>query len=113
MSTSPRTTKVLFICSQNRLRSPTAEQVFSARADLEVLSAGLNADADHPISPEVVEWADTIFVMERAHRNKLSKRFKANLKNARVICLNIPDEFEFMDPALVRLLQNRVLPHLR
>jgi predicted protein tyrosine phosphatase len=59
------------------------------------------------VSAELVEWADLIFVMERAHRNKLSKRFKPNLKKARVICLSTsPHEFEFMDPVLVRLLQN-------
>ncbi len=58
--------RVLFLCSQNKLRSPTAEQVFSGRPDLEVASAGLNADADVPCTAELVEWADIIFVMEKA-----------------------------------------------
>jgi predicted protein tyrosine phosphatase len=102
--------RVLFICSQNRLRSPTAEQVFSNRAGFEVASAGLNPEADTPVSPELLEWADVIFVMERSHRNKLSKKFRAHLGSKRVVCLDIPDEFEYMDPALVRLLEAKVGP---
>ncbi len=103
---------VLFVCSQNRLRSPTAEQVFSRRADIEVTSAGTNHDADNPLTHDLVEWADIIFVMEKTHRNKLQQRFRASLKKARVICLDIPDEFEFMDPMLVRLLETKVSRYL-
>lgn len=99
---------VLFICSQNRLRSPTAEQVFADREGIECLSAGLNHDAEVPVTPELLEWADIIFVMEKAHRNKLSSRFRPHIGKARVVCLDIPDEFEFMDPVLVKLLQAKV-----
>lgn len=104
---------VLFICSQNRLRSPTAEQVFSTYRDIGVESAGTNHDADNPLTHELVEWADIIFVMEKAHRSKLQQRFKASLKKARVICLDIPDDYEYMDPVLVRLLEERVPRHLK
>ncbi|MBC7921427.1 MAG: protein tyrosine phosphatase [Ferruginibacter sp.] len=100
--------KVLFVCSQNRLRSPTAEQVFADRTGLEVASAGLNPGAEVPLSPELIEWADIIFVMEKTHRNKLSKKFRAHLKNKRLLCLDIPDEYEYMEPALVELLEQRV-----
>ncbi|TIO35023.1 low molecular weight protein tyrosine phosphatase family protein [Mesorhizobium sp.] len=103
---------VLFVCSQNRLRSPTAEQVFSGRRDIEAASAGTNHDADNPLTHELVAWADIIFVMEKAHRAKLQKAFKASLKKARVICLDIPDNYEFMDPELVQLLEARVSKHL-
>lgn len=103
---------VLFICSQNRLRSPTAEQVFSSYPGLYVTSAGLNHDANNPVTPEQLRWADVIFVMERTHRSKLQKRFRAALNGKRVICLEIPDEFEFMDPALVKLLEFKVPRHL-
>ena len=94
------------------MRSPTAEQVFSRRRDIEVASAGTNHDADTPLTHELVAWADIIFVMERAHRAKLQKRFKASLKQARVICLDIPDDYEFMDPELVRLLGAKVPRYL-
>lgn len=102
--------RVLFVCSQNRLRSPTAEQVFSGRPGFEVASAGLNPEAETPVSADLLEWADVVFVMERAHRNKLSKKFRAQLGSKRIICLDIPDEFEFMDPALVRLLEAKAGP---
>jgi predicted protein tyrosine phosphatase len=105
-------TKVLFVCSQNRLRSPTAEHVFGGREDLEVTSAGTNNDAETPLNRELVEWAELIFVMEPAHRNKLTKKFRSSIRG-RVICLNIPDDYEYMDPVLVEQLKRKVSPHLR
>jgi predicted protein tyrosine phosphatase len=106
------TIRALFVCSQNRLRSPTAEQVFSSVPGLEVDSAGLNHDAETPLTPEQVAWADVVFVMEKTHRNKLSKGFRAQLKGKKIVCLNIPDEYEYMDAGLIRLLKARVPPHL-
>jgi predicted protein tyrosine phosphatase len=100
--------RVLFVCSQNKLRSPTAEQIFSTWEGIEVSSAGLNNDAVEPLTGEMVAQADIIFVMEKAHRNKLGHRFRAQLKSARVICLDIPDDYDFMDPELIRLLEGRV-----
>ena len=76
---------MLFVCSQNRLRSPTAEHVFASWPGIEVASAGLNHHADTPVSPDILQWADLIFVMEKAHRNRLSRRFQRHLKNKRVI----------------------------
>ncbi|WP_396033601.1 low molecular weight protein tyrosine phosphatase family protein [Candidatus Cyanaurora vandensis] len=99
---------ILFVCSQNRWRSPTAEQVFSVRQDLECSSAGLNHDAQNPMTAELVAWADLIFVMEKVHHSKLNAKFRPYLANTRVICLNIPDKYEYMDPELVRLLKQRV-----
>lgn len=103
---------VLFVCSGNRLRSPTAEQVFSHRSDLEVASAGTNHDAANPLTLELVEWADVIFVMEKAHRSKLRKQFAAALKSKRVVCLDIADKYAFMEPALVRVLEIKLSRHL-
>ena len=105
--------RILFLCSQNRLRSPTAEQVFSGRPGLEVTSAGLNNSATVAVSAELIEWADIIFVMEKSHRNKISKKFKLCLKHKRVVCLDIPDEYEYMDPELVALLEERVRHFIR
>jgi predicted protein tyrosine phosphatase len=104
--------KVLFICSQNRLRSPTAERIFSGRRDLEVASAGLNRGADVELSPELIEWADLIFVMEKTHRSRLSSKFRAFLKGKRIICLDIPDDYGYMEPALVTLLERKAGPFL-
>lgn len=105
--------KALFLCSQNRLRSPTAEHVFSTWPGVETDSAGLLADADVPLSTEQIEWADIIFVMEKTHRTRLSKRFRKHLNGKRVICLDIPDNYEYMDPALVTLLEAKAGQFLR
>ncbi len=104
---------MLFLCSRNRLRSPTAEQVFASWPDVEVDSAGLSRDADTPLTTEQVEWAELIFVMEVAHRTKLAKTFGAHIKDQRVICLGVPDRFTFMQPELVELLVAKVGPYLR
>lgn len=103
---------LLFICSQNKLRSPTAEAVFAGMPGIEVDSAGLNNDAIVPLSPEQVAWADFIFVMEKEHRNKLNRKFKRHLNGQRVIVLGIPDNYECMDPVLVNLLKVKVTPFL-
>lgn len=100
--------RILFICSQNRLRSPTAEQVFADHPGLECASAGTNHDAENPLTAEQVEEADIIFVMEQAHRRKLNAKFRRQLNGKRVICLGIPDDYAFMDPALVSLLKAKV-----
>lgn len=103
---------LLFICSQNKLRSPTAEAVFADTPGIDVDSAGLNNDAVVPLSPEQVEWADLIFVMERTHREKLNRNFKRHLNRQRVIVLGIPDNYRYMDPELVELLKTKVTPYL-
>lgn len=87
--------KILFLCSRNRLRSPTAHEVFGSYPGIEVDSAGLSRDADLVVSADQIEWADTILVMEGDHRRKLSSAFGAILKGKRVAVLGIPDEYEF------------------
>ena len=75
---------------------------------LDVCSAGTNNDAENPLTEEMVEWADFIFVMERTHRNKIQKKFRKVLGATRIVCLDIPDEYEFMDEALIRLLKAKM-----
>lgn len=104
---------VLFICGKNRLRSPTAERVFADWPGLETASAGIGHDADTPVSAELLDWADVVFVMERSHRAKLSARFKRHLGQVQIICLDIPDKFELMDPDLIRILETKVPRHLQ
>ena len=72
----------------------------------------MNNDADTPLTPEQVMWADVIFVMEKTHRNKLSKCFRSHLKGKREVCLDIPDEYNYMDAGLVRVLKTLVPMHL-
>ncbi len=100
--------KVLFVCSQNRLRSPTAEKLFNGMADIQVRSAGLDADATTPVTRELIDWATMIVVMEKPHLNKLKKKFRPYLVGKRVVCLNIPDEYNYMDEALIQLFKSRM-----
>lgn len=106
------THRVLFVCAKNRFRSPTAEQVFAEWEGLETSSAGINRDADSPVTPELLDWADTILVMESSHRTKLTAQFGPNLRGKRVVSLGIPDDFKYMQPALVELLLAKVPKHL-
>lgn len=106
-------TNALFICSRNRLRSPTAEQVFARWPNVETDSAGLADDAVVVLSSEQLEWADIIFVMQQSHRALLMKRFRPQMKGKRVICLDIADDFAFMQPELVELLETKAGPWLK
>jgi predicted protein tyrosine phosphatase len=103
---------LLFVCSRNRRRSPTAEAIFSGLDGHAVLSAGTSSDAETVISADLVDWADLIFVMERIHRQRLNQRFGSSLRTKRLIVLDIPDEYSYMDPRLVELLQDRVFRHI-
>lgn len=105
--------RLLFICSQNRLRSPTAEQVFSQWPGVEAMSAGLNNDAVTPLSTDLIEWADVILVMEQNHKNKLNKKFRAYLAGKSIVVLGIPDEYAYMQLELVQLLKAKVPRYVR
>lgn len=103
---------ILFICGKNRLRSPTAEQVFAAWPGVETASAGTGHDADCPVTGELIAWADVILLMEPAHRTKVAARFRPQLRGKRVAVLGVPDRFEYMAPELVELLQQKVPRYL-
>ena len=105
--------RVLFLCSRNRLRSPTAEQVFGTWPNLEVDSAGLADDAETALTAEQLDWAELIVVMEASHRRRLQARHRVRLKGKRVVCLDIPDDYTFMQPELVALLLKTLGPLLR
>jgi predicted protein tyrosine phosphatase len=103
---------VLFVCSRNRLRSPTAEALFAGLAGIETLSAGTAPDAQTGVSAELIDWADIIFAMETVHRRRLEKEFGELLARKKLVVLGIPDKFSYMDPKLVALLRKKVLPFL-
>lgn len=105
--------KLLFVCSENRLRSPTAEAIFSEYAGVEAIGAGTSSGAATPVSGDLIEWADVILVMEKSHRNKISKKFKEQLKGKKLAVLDIPDVYEFMDPELIKLLKGKVPRYVR
>ena len=101
-------TNVLFVCSRNRRRSPTAERLFAAREGIETDSAGLAPDADVPLSLDRLQWADLVVVMEKRHRSTLTRRFGRHLARTRIVCLDIPDRYDYMDPELIELLEKKM-----
>ncbi|GGD77772.1 low molecular weight protein tyrosine phosphatase family protein [Croceicoccus mobilis] len=111
--TSDRPRHFLFVCGRNRWRSPTAEAIFAGRGGLLTMSAGLSPDAEVPIDADLVSWADRIFVMERSQLRKLKRQFGALLAERRVVSLDIPDRYRFMEPALVDQLERKMRPFLR
>ena len=100
--------KLLFVCSKNKFRSATAEAIFSEYDGIEAIGCGVNQDAATPLSGDLIEWADIVFVMERQHWNKMSSQYNTHLKEKRMICLGVPDKYEYMHPGLIKLLKARV-----
>lgn len=107
MSESSEPIRLLFVCGRNRLRSPTAEQIF-AFDDVETQSAGVSPDADVPLDAETVKWADIVFFMEREHQTKATRSFGPAFRGKRIVCLNVDDQYKYMDPRLIKLLWERV-----
>lgn len=107
-----RPKKVLFICSRNRWRSPTAEAIFEGINGWRAKSAGTEPGARVRVTAGLLGWADLILVMEKKHLRRLQNKFPDELAGKRVICLHIPDEYQFMQPELVELLQATVSPYL-
>lgn len=99
---------VLFVCSRNQWRSPTAEQVWRRYPQLNVRSGGTSPSARHTVSDTDVEWADVVIVMEQKHKSRLVAEFTRLLDNKPVHVLDIPDEYMYMDPDLVELLEQSV-----
>jgi predicted protein tyrosine phosphatase len=106
-------TNILFLCSKNKLRSPTAEAVFSNYDGWNVYSAGISNDAEVHVASDDIKWADYIFVMEKNHLKKLRQTFSHLLKEQRLICLNIPDNYKYMDSELINILKQKVIPFVK
>lgn len=104
--------RILFVCTANKLRSPTAEDVFRDYPGIEAISAGTSPEAPRPLTKELVASADMIFAMETHHRERIRKKFKQRPADHRIITLHIPDEYERGDPELVALLKGKIGPRL-
>ncbi len=100
--------KLLFVCGRNKWRSSTAERIFSNRPSLEVRARGLSSSANRRLVADDVSWADAIFVMESSQKRQLVGLFRTELGDRPVHVLDIPDDYKFMDPELVELLETGV-----
>ncbi|MEP7167481.1 MAG: phosphotyrosine protein phosphatase [Candidatus Woesebacteria bacterium] len=97
---------VLFICSLNKIRSLTAEEIFAKVPSLHVRSAGTAHNARQVVNTQLLTWADIIFVMERHHQEKLKQKFPTETEKKRIIVLDIPNGFEYMDSELTEMIKN-------
>lgn len=102
---------LLFICSRNQWRSPTAEQIFNSQYH-RAKSAGTAASARIKVTQKLIGWADLIFVMEKKHRHILLEKFSGIINEKKIIVLEIPDEYQFMDEELIAMLEASVQPYL-
>jgi predicted protein tyrosine phosphatase len=103
---------LLFVCSRNQWRSPTAEKVFGKKSNLKTRSAGTSPRAKRTISPADIRWADIIFVMEQKHKNRLLAVFTRMLSHKSIHVLDIPDDYKFMAPDLIAELESKVGAYL-
>jgi predicted protein tyrosine phosphatase len=104
--------RILFICTENLLRSPTAERIYAEVPGLECASAGFSVDAENQVVPELLAWSELVFVMEQVHADELADRFEEHVDSAKVVCLGIPDKYDYMEPELVSILRKKVQPYL-
>ncbi len=104
--------KLLFICSRNRRRSLTAEKLFENFPTYQVRSAGTQPAARIVVTAGHLGWADSIFVMEKSHLQRLRRKFPDALQGKRVITLHLRDEYEFMQPELIEELRVKLVPYL-
>ncbi len=100
--------KLLFVCSRNKWRSLTAEKILDGVNGYQVRSAGTEDGARVKVTEGHVGWADLIFAMERKHVRRLKDKFSEALAAKPLYCLDIPDDYRFMDEELIEILKARV-----
>jgi predicted protein tyrosine phosphatase len=105
-------TNILFVCSRNQWRSPTAEKIYRNDPRLNVRSAGTGARAKIKLTAKLIDWADLIFAMEHTHKQQITENFPNESSNKKIMVMDIPDEYQFMDPELVEMIELSVMPYL-
>ena len=103
---------LLFICSKNQWRSPTAEGLFYNHQQHKARSAGTSDKARIKVNGKLLAWADVIFVMERKHKQLLNQRFEDDLTGKSVIVLHIEDNYQYNDPELLQMLRVMLAEYL-
>lgn len=103
---------LLFVCSMNKWRSPTAEAIFKDHSFYNARSAGVSASARIRLSEKMIAWADLIFVMEKNHKQRIKELFGDSRNNKEIIVLDIDDDYQFMDPELIEIIKLSVRSYL-
>lgn len=105
--------ELLFVCSRNKRRSLTAERIFNGRDGIRAYSAGTEPGARVKLTPGMLLCSDVIFCMEKKHLRRIREKYPDIVAEKRVVCLNIPDDFEYMDEELIELLESGVSEYLK
>ena len=95
---------LLFLCSQNKRRSLTAEKIFDGVKGHTVRSAGTENNSRVKVTAGLLGWADIIFCMEKKHRRRITEKYGDVIAGKNVVCLHIADDYAYMDEALVETL---------
>lgn len=103
---------VLFVCSRNQWRSPTAEKIFNKKKGINSKSAGTEPSARIKLNSQHLVWADIIFVMERKHKERIFQKYGEIVSNKHIEILDIEDNFKYMDTELIEILELSVNPIL-
>ena len=98
----------VFICSQNKRRSLTAEKIFDGVNGHRSYSAGTEKNARIKITAGLLSRADIIFCMEKKHVRRIQDKYGDIICSKKVVCLNILDEYEYMDEELIDILEGYV-----
>ena len=101
---------VLFVCSKNQWRSPTAEAIYRRDERVSVRSRGTAKAAVQTIRSDDIVWAEVILVMEDKHRQRILADFPGEAKFKPMHVLDIPDDYQFMDSELVELIRSAAEP---
>jgi predicted protein tyrosine phosphatase len=105
--------RILFVCTANRDRSPTAEDLYTRDPRYEVRSAGVASFAVTPLDAELLRWADRVFVMcERLDQHQTQIRLRFPAIKATIVDLDLEDRWPRGHPELVHRLRKKLAPHL-
>lgn len=99
---------LLFLCSQNRRRSLTAEKLFDGYHGHKARSAGTEQNSHIKVTPGLLGWADIIFCMEKKHLRRIKEKYPDIIAGKQLVCLCISDDYEYMDRELQELLEGQV-----
>ncbi|MEM5515345.1 hypothetical protein WNY37_00175 [Henriciella sp. AS95] len=108
-----RPLRLLFVCSKNRLRSPTGEAVFASVQGVETRSAGTARDAIRQVGMDDIRWCDLVICMEDKHANRLKADFRQAIAFKPIHVLGIPDDYKYMEDELVDRLRETVMPIIK
>ena len=103
---------LLFICSQNKRRSLTAEKIFDGYHGHRAFSAGTESNARIKVTPGLLKRADIIFYMEKKHVRRLREKYPDIAGDKEMICLNISDDYGYMDRELQEILKDCVYEYI-